>query len=430
MNLEKIQLVFAREYLTRIKSKAFILSTLLAPIGLILLIAIPIVLSLMETEKRHVIGISDETGIIFEKLVEQNPERYELLENLSTDELRDLVLTQKVDGFVVFNEQHLRNEANPELFYRGTGGLGLVGELRNDIRITLQSVRLDQAEVGSEVRDILAMRTTLQTRKITETGEETQDTMALFFVGYIMFFIIYAAMFGYGAVIMRSVIEEKTNRIIEVITSSVKPFELLLGKVLGVGALGLTQFGIWSVTSAVLLTVAGPLALMLTASSGSAATGDAAAMANAAELPFTIPSIGAETWIVFVLFFLMGYLMYSALFAAVGSAVDSESDANQLMIPIMIPIMIPLMFIGVVASDPDSTFAVVTSLVPFFAPMLMPMRVAMSPVPFWEIGLAVILMVITFLGMIWISSRIYRVGILMYGKKASFRELLRWVRYS
>jgi ABC-2 type transport system permease protein len=427
MNIDKIRLVFAREYMTRIKSKAFILSTLLAPVGLILLIAIPVILSLMETEKRHVIGIADQTGIIFEKLSEQNPERYELMENLSLDELRDLVLRQEVDGFILFTEQHLRNELSPELFYRGTGGLGLVGELRTDVRNALQSVRLDQAEVSSEIRDILAMRTSLQTRKITETGEETQDTMALFFVGYIMFFIIYAAMFGYGAVIMRSVIEEKTNRIIEVITSSVKPFDLLLGKVLGVGALGLTQFGIWSVTGAALLTVAGPLALMLT--SGSPDAGGAM-VSGQADLPFTIPSIGAETWIVFVVFFLFGYLMYSALFAAVGSAVDSESDANQLMIPIMIPIMIPLMFIGVVASDPDSTFAVITSLVPFFAPMLMPMRVAMSPVPFWEIGLGVMLMAITFLGMIWISSRIYRVGILMYGKKASFAELFRWIRYS
>jgi ABC-2 type transport system permease protein len=429
MNFEKIRLVFSREYFTRIKSKAFILSTLLAPLGLILLIAIPVILNLMETEKSHLIGIADQTGLVFEKLDAQNPERYQLLEELTMDELRNLVLTQQIDGFIVFTEQHLRNESNPELFFRGTGGLGLVGELRTDVRNALQSVRLDQAEVTAEVRGILAMRTSLQTRKITETGEETQDTMALFFVGYIMFFIIYAAMFGYGAVIMRSVIEEKTNRIIEVITSSVKPFDLLLGKVLGVGALGLTQFGIWSVTGAALLTVAGPLALMLSTGGGAAGGAEAMAMTEA-DLPFTIPSISAVTWIVFVVFFLLGYLMYSALFAAVGSAVDSESDANQLMIPIMIPIMIPLMFIGVVASDPDSTFAVVTSLVPFFAPMLMPMRVAMSPVPFWEIGIGILLMAITFLGMIWVSSRIYRVGILMYGKKASFAELFRWIRYN
>jgi ABC-2 type transport system permease protein len=149
----------------------------------------------------------------------------------------------------------------------------------------------------------------------------------------------------------------------------------------------------------------------------------------AAELPFEIPTIGAELWITFILFFLLGYLMYSALFAAVGSAVDSESDTQQLMLPIMLPIILPMLFLGRVAQDPDSSFSIITSLIPFFSPMLMPVRVAMTDVPAWEYLTAVALMSVTFVGLIWLSSRIYRVGILMYGKKASFKEMAKWIRY-
>ena len=308
--------------------------------------------------------------------------------------------------------------------------MGLIAEIRSDIRMVLQNERLDRAEVGEVVQEILAMRQQLLTRKLTAEGEETQDTLALFMIGYIMCFIIYGAMFGYGAIIMRSVIEEKTNRIIEVITSSVKPFELLMGKVLGVGALGLTQFIIWSVSASGLLAIAAPITALLIGNNTTAIDASGAAAQATSEIPFEIPTIGPELWITFILFFLLGYLIYSALFASVGSAVDSESDTQQLMLPIMVPIILPMLFLGRVAQDPNSTFSIITSMIPFFAPMLMPVRVAMTDVPAWEYITAVILMTGTFVGLIWLSSRIYRVGILMYGKKASFKEMAKWIRYN
>jgi ABC-2 type transport system permease protein len=158
-----------------------------------------------------------------------------------------------------------------------------------------------------------------------------------------------------------------------------------------------------------------------------ATAGQAAA---AADAPFTMPEIGIGLWISFVFFFLAGYLIYSALFAAVGSAADNETDTQQLMLPITLPIIIPMMLIGPVSSDPNSTLAVVSSLIPFFTPMLMPLRIAMTDVPLWQLGSSVILMAGTFTGLIWLSARIYRVGILMYGKKASFKEMAKWIRYS
>jgi len=271
----------------------------------------------------------------------------------------------------------------------------------------------------------MADRPSVVSRKITETGDETTDTLSMFIVGYVMCFIIYGAMFGYGAIIMRSVIEEKTSRIIEVITSSARPFELLMGKVLGVGAVGLTQFSIWAVSSSAIMAGAG---LFLARDMDTmAAAGSAAA---ATDAPFAMPEIGMGLWIGFVFFFLMGYLIYSALFAAVGSAADNETDTQQLMLPISLPIIIPMMLIGPVSSDPNSTLAVVSSLIPFFTPMLMPLRIAMTDVPLWQLGGSIVLMAGTFTGLIWLSARIYRVGILMYGKKASFKEMAKWIRYS
>lgn len=428
MNTQKLFLIFKREYVTRIRTKAFIISTILAPVAVILLLAVPIILQLTGSEQKQVIGIQDHVGTVFPRLLEANPERYAPLPDVGTDSLRAWVLDGNIDGYIIITEENIANSQDVELLYTGSGGMSLISEIRSDIRSALQNERLDRAEVGDVVQNILSLRTQIRTRKITATGEEAQDTLALFMIGYVMCFIIYGAMFGYGAIIMRSVIEEKTNRIVEVITSSVKPFELLMGKVLGVGALGLTQFSIWSLSSAGLMAIAAPVAAMFMG--GNSANNTEAGMEAAAELPFEIPVIGIELWITFILFFLLGYLIYSALFAAVGSAVDSESDSQQLMLPIMIPIILPMLFLGRVASDPDSTFSIIASMVPFFAPMLMPVRVAMTSVPLWEYGLSIALMAGTFIGLIWLSSRIYRVGILMYGKKASFTEMIKWIRYS
>lgn len=430
MNTEKLFLIFKREYLTRIRTKSFIISTILAPVAIILLIAIPIILQITDSEKTQIIGIKDEVGTVLPRLIDLNSERYVPTPPVTMDSLRSLVLAGSIDGFIEITEEHLTSNKDIELLYIGSGGMGLIAEIRSDIRMVLQNERLDRAEVGEVVQEILAMRQQLLTRKLTAEGEETQDTLALFMIGYIMCFIIYGAMFGYGAIIMRSVIEEKTNRIIEVITSSVKPFELLMGKVLGVGALGLTQFIIWSVSASGLLAIAAPITALLIGNNTTAIDASGAAAQATSEIPFEIPTIGPELWITFILFFLLGYLIYSALFASVGSAVDSESDTQQLMLPIMVPIILPMLFLGRVAQDPNSTFSIITSMIPFFAPMLMPVRVAMTDVPAWEYITAVILMTGTFVGLIWLSSRIYRVGILMYGKKASFKEMAKWIRYN
>ena len=425
MSFDKILIILRREYLTRVRTKAFIISTILAPVFILALIGIPILLSFMETDRPNRIGVQDETGTLVGRFMEIDSTRYQPLADEPIDTLRAMVLGGRIDGYILLNESHISGDADIEFLSGGKGGLSLMSDIRNDIRTVIRDERLDRANVSDTVKEIMADRPSVVSRKITETGDETTDTLGMFIVGYVMCFIIYGAMFGYGAIIMRSVIEEKTSRIIEIITSSARPFELLMGKVLGVGAVGLTQFSIWAVSSSAIMAGAG---LFMARDMSPMST--AGATAAATEAPFVMPEIGMGLWVAFVFFFLMGYLIYSALFAAVGSAADNETDTQQLMLPITLPIIIPMMLIGPVSSDPNSTLAVVSSLIPFFTPMLMPLRIAMTDVPLWHLGSSVVLMAGTFTGLIWLSARIYRVGILMYGKKASFKEMAKWIRYS
>lgn len=426
MSPDKILIILQREYLTRVRTKAFVISTILAPVFILALIGIPILLSTLDTERPRVIGVVDETGSLQARLDTIAEGRYRALPPAPTDTLRSMVLDGRIDGYIILTDRHLTENLDVEFLSGGTGGLSLISDIRNDVRTAIRDERLERAQVSAEVKEILAQRPGLVSRKITQTGDEESDTLALFIVGYVMCFIIYGAMFGYGAIIMRSVIEEKTSRIIEVVTSSAKPFELLMGKVLGVGAVGLTQFSIWALSSSAILAGAG----LFMASGAPTGMDDPAVAAATAEAGITIPSISPGLYVAFVFFFLMGYLIYSALFAAVGSAADNETDTQQLMLPITLPIIIPIMLVGPIAADPNSTLAVVASIIPFFAPMLMPLRLAMTDVPLWELGASVVLMAGAFVGLIWLSARIYRVGILMYGKKASFAEMAKWIRYS
>lgn len=427
MDYNKFFLVFKREYFSRLKSKTFIITTILAPVGFLLLFLIPIAVSSLSSERERTVYVVDETGTIDHRLVEANPGLYRIPDTTDMEELRGEVMARNVDAYVYISESVITNTGSPELVYGGAGGLMFIQGIRSDIQAAVRDELLDRSDVNDEVREIFSKRVGLQTSKLTETGEEETDTTALFIVGLVFGIVIYAAMFIYGAIIMRSVIEEKSSRIIEVITSAVKPLELLLGKVIGVGALGMTQFLIWIVAVSGIGAVAG---MFMLGTTPDAATSEAMEEAAASGVSFSIPEIGIELWVGLLVFFLLGYLIYSALFAAVGSAVESETDSQQLTLPISIPIIIAMLLINHVASDPDSTLSVVSSMFPLFTPMLMPVRMAVLDVPLWQILGSIVLMALTFMLLMWLSARIYRVGMLMYGKKAGFRELARWIRYS
>lgn len=424
VDFQKLFIIIKREYLTRVRSKAFILTTVLVPVGLIVLFAVPVILQLFDSDKTYKIGIKDESRVVFQELSRIDSTRYFDAGNRSVEELRQDVIDRNIEGFIVINQSDLENPEQFEMIYGGGGGINLVTDVRDDLRDAIREARLSEAQASNEILAILESRPSLNTRKLTEEGtEEEANTFVLFVLGYGMAFVIYGAIFGYGGYVMRSVIEEKTNRIVEIIVSSVKPFELLLGKVLGIGGLGVTQFTIWTATGAALLAFAGPIAAIFvtpeTLPSGE----------TASPIP-QLPDLGIEVGIYFIIFFLLGYLIYSAILAAVGAAVDSESDTQQMMLPITIPVILAIIILPRVASDPDSTFSIVASMIPFFSPILMVARIPITDVPFWEIGVAILLMIGTIIGSLYLGAKIYRTGILMYGKSASFKELWKWIRQS
>lgn len=429
MSWRQIQLVLKREYLTRVKSKGFIWATVLVPVGFLAFIGIAIFINVWESDVSFEIGIKDDTGQIVQSLQELNPDRYVDVSEMTADSLRAMVQQERITGFIIVTEDNIAADRDLELIYSGGGGLQLLTSVRGDLREVVREARILRAEVSEEIQQIYDKPVIIESRRLTRAGdEEDDDTVFLSFVGMGMGLIIFIAIFSYGGYIMRGVIEEKTNRIIEVIASSVKPIELLVGKMAGVGALAITQFSIWILAFFGIITIAGPIASTIMDQQN--AQMQEGMGGEQPELPAYLDLPGLETSLIvyFVLFFLLGYLLYSSLFAAVGSAADSETDTQQLMLPITAPIMIAYIIMFHTWRSPDSVLSIVSSIIPFFSPILMVTRIAITEVPFWQIGLSMLLIILTFAGTMWLSAKIYKVGILNYGNTASFKDLAKWIK--
>lgn len=429
MNWRQVSLVLKREYLTRVKSKGFIAATLLVPIGIIAIYGIGFLVIIWESDVSYEVGIVDRTGSVVTQLVERSPESYTDVTDLEVDSLRSMIQSGDLTGYIEITEANIEDNQSLELIYSGSGGLTLLSTVRSDMRDVIREEKLRRADVSDNIQQIFETRIGVESRRLTETGEEEEDDTAFMSgLGFAMGLIIFVAIFSYGGYIMRGVIEEKSNRIIEVITSSVKPIELLTGKMLGVATLALTQIGIWAITIIGLGLLAAPLlGAFLNEQNTEQMVGEAAAQANIPILS-GIPSIDTSIIIYFIIFFFLGYFLYSSLFAAVGSAADSETDTQQLMLPIMAPIFIAYFIMFQAVRNPEGIIAVIGSLVPFFSPIVMITRIAISDVPFWEIALAIFLMIITFVGTMWLSAKIYKVGILSYGSSAGFKDIYKWIK--
>lgn len=423
----KIATIIKHEYLIRVKTKGFIIGTLLGPLGMLLLLAIPIAMTLLtadDSEKR--IAIIDKTGKIGIEAVKKAPDKYYLTEEKELT-LQDDMRNENIDGYLIIPNDILTT-GSISVFTRGGGGLSFISQIESIFGKIIRHQRLLNAGADSSVIKLVDKGITVETQKITETGKEKDYTEVYAAVGYIFGFAIYIMMLLYGTMVMRGVIEEKANRIIEVIASSAKPFEIMFGKVFGIGLVGLTQVMAWVILGAAILAAATPIMNLINPETVAQSMQQPGMqmMQTQPAAGFEIPSIPIGLVIGFLFYFLSGYFVYATLFAAVGSAVDQEQDAQQLQWPVTIPIIIPMLFIGSVISSPDSILSTVLSLIPFFSPMLMIVRVAATVVPVWQIVLSVVLMISTFLLSLWVAAKIYRVGILMYGKKPNVKDLVKW----
>lgn len=438
--MNKINLIIQREYLTRVKKKSFIIMTFLTPILFAALVIVPVVLTqTMKDETVKIIAVSDNTGLYGDVLKDKDFIVFKSVD----DEFSTLKKEFGKRGYYAVLEikDDLITDPNAiSLYSKKQVNLDIQNmisrQLRNHIRETKKASY--NVENIDEILEDLNTSINITSIKWGKDGKARESSVEIAMVlGIISAFVIYMFIFMYGVQVMRGVIEEKTSRIVEVIVSSVKPFQLMMGKVIGLALVGLTQFVLWVLLSSLLITVAqatfmpdmpanqAPGMEMLNAAQASQNGGSA-------EFAKIINSLNAinipEVLGFFLIYFLGGYLLYAAMFAAIGSAVDNETDTQQFMLPVTIPMVFAIYVAMSAINNPHGPLAFWCSLFPLTSPVVMMVRIPFE-VPLWERLLSVGLLIVSFIGMTWVASRIYRTGILMYGKKVNYKEIFKWLKY-
>jgi ABC-2 type transport system permease protein len=439
MNLSKIGIIIGREYTTRVKKKSFILTTLLTPIFVALLILIPSVIMLYQGKDQQKVMIVDRSGLVKPYFQSEEKVEYSFADaNADIEQLKADFDDLGIDVMVVVSGLDPDNNVSVTTYSKEPVSLDDKTSISRTVETAVRDYKLKAYDiVGYE--DIMAKVKTdvpVEALTLTNDGGEKEDSVEAYMImAYIMSFLIYMFTFMFGNMVMRGVIEEKSNRIVEVMVSSVSSFELMMGKIIGVAGVALTQFIIWIVLTLLLVAAGGALfgADLLASGAasvpGAAEATDAVAGSVANGILGGLASLNLPYLLIFFLvYFLLGYLLYASMFAAVGSAVDNEADTGQLAMPITIPLMLGLFIMLHTFQHPSSPLSFWASIIPFTSPMVMLARLPFGVVPGWQLALSIFLLLATFVLVTWISARIYRVGILMYGKKATFKDLYKWMK--
>lgn len=431
-------IIVRREFMERVGKKSFIVTTLLMPVLMLLMMTLPALIAIFSTPSDKSIAVCDQSGVVMPILEQAGIEH---LTFVSTDQPSDSVLHDSdYYGVLSIPADIVERPSSALLFIHEGGSVETESSIRNLIKEAVRDQRMQAYDIDNlqQILDETNVEVNLQTIRVDETGAEEATSSSLSFgIGMFMTFLLYMFLLMYGQLVMTSIIEEKNNRVLELVVSSVKPLHLMLGKIFGVGLVAVVQIIIWGallcVMSAFLLPALIP-----------AEVGEQVAMFNTGNLPTGADTLNPEllnaislfssvAYIAklfgFILIFLIGgFLFYASIFAAIGSAVDNIQDASQLTSFAVIPIVIGLIVGMTAGSDPNSTLAFWTSVIPFTSPMVMLMRVPFG-IPSGEVWLAIAVLYLSFLAMVWVAAKIYRIGIFMYGKKPSMRDLIRWARY-
>jgi ABC-2 type transport system permease protein len=435
--MNKILLVIQREYLSRVKKKSFLIATLLTPLIFPAIMGVFVWIALQEKENQslRIIEVIDETGLFFM----ESSEQYAFTSSIEDpEEAKKMVQDGERYGFLHIPKMDITHPKGVQFYGIENPSLSLMGYLESALKRKIEDQRL--YEMGIDPKVLKEIKTTISIQSITlgESGEEKiNDATVNYAIGFFAGILIYIFIFVYGNQIMQGVIEEKSSRIVEILVSSLRPFQLMMGKIVGIGAVGLTQFLIWVVLIGTLSTlVMGVLGMQMPQQQAMqlASPELAEAAPDAGELAAILQVIDGIDFVSIVLsflvYFLGGYLLYGALFAAVGSAVDAPSDAQQFMFPITIPLIVAYLGLFVfVLQDPNSSTSFWLSIIPLTSPIAMMGRISFG-VPFWELGLSVALLVVGFLITTWLAGKIYRIGILMHGTKPTYKTLWKWIRSS
>lgn len=440
--MNKLGIIIKREYLTRVKKKSFLIITFLGPIFFVALMIAPTLLAINadKIESKKAIAVLDETGWFYQKFAstETNTFIYHDEEE-DLDSLKKLVLENIYDAILYIPGTSLNIPVNAKLFSDKQIPMTLSSYIENTMKKEVEHKKLLASGIDPDIVKSATTNINITNIRIdSEDNEETRYTELESIIGILLAFVIYFLVFLFSSQVLRSVIVEKTSRIVEVIISSVKPFELMMGKIIGNAMVGLTQFAAWIALTAAIYFVANIVLLgtNVMSPSGTVMTQEITQLTNTTETQDIILeavnmiqsiNFSAILWS-FLFYFLFGFLLYAALFAAIGGMVDSETDSNQFITILTIPLILAIVCSPVMMENPDSTLTLWLSMIPFTSPVAMMIRIPFG-VPYWQLGISITILILAFVLFTWIAAKIYRTGILMYGKKPTLKEIWKWLKY-
>lgn len=437
--MSKVFVVVRREFIERVRTKAFLIGTFLGPLLMVFLMVMPALMMSGGTRTQRIaivdattdgVGARVESQLMAQTFTADGDTlpRYDLsrvaVAPARIEEVRDSLVALtgfsqserpgSLSGVLVVSDATVI-EGRASYFGGNVGSIETMGRLEGSIAQAVRTARLERAGVDPAVVATAMAGTRMSTTKVEDGRATGESGEASFILAYVMGFILYLAIILYGQQTATSVIEEKSSRIMEVLASSLKPFQMLMGKILGIGAVGLVQLGIWAGVAFLASSQRGRIAGLF-------------GVDPAAMQAMPIPSFPLDLFVVFLLYFVLGFLIYGALFAAIGSMVNAVQEVQQVMMPVMLLVVFGFFGVFAVIKDPNAGIGLTMSFIPFFAPFVMPVRWSMASVPYSQLAISLTLMVLGLMAVAWFAGRIYRTGILMYGKKPSLREVLRWIR--
>jgi len=430
--MNKLWVIIRREYSTRVRKRFFILSTFLVPLFLAALMVLPILANKLTEKEQYTVYVSDPSGKIATKLVSSDKIKYQV----STEDLK--VLQEKTKGnediaVLVLPGDYSKQQLAATVYSSKALSAGTNKEIRDDVRKVVENLKMENAGISPEKLAETKLSLDLNTVKLSEEGEQKTNVGLALVASLVMALLIYFLLVMYGTIVMRGVLEEKTSRIVEVIVSSVKPLQLMFGKIIGIGAVGLTQFILWNVLLFAIMLVMGIVGL------GTAGPAEGEAMqvsaqqmssadkAQAMKIAEAMSQFSPSLIIYFLIYFAGGYLIYGSIIAALASAADEEADGQQLVSLTWYPLLVPMLLLSPIVQNPNGALAFWGSMIPLWSPVVMMARLVATDVPFWQVALSISLMVITVIAVAWFAGRIYRVGIFMYGQKPKLGTILKWV---
>lgn len=453
--MNKVSVIIRREYVTRVRKKSFIIMTLLAPVLMAALIVIPTLLMMNQDADFKKIAVIEDNSDLFRNVIPNTKDmEFVYLDNVKVEDLKNNFEQAGYYGILYISPEIINVPTAIQLISKKQPPIGVLQHIESSLEKEIERQKLLSFNIENldEIMKKVDTNVSVQTVSIDDSGNVKQTStgisMALAYIGG---FLMYMLVFLFGSQVMRGVIEEKTSRVVEVIISSVKPVQLMIGKIVGIALVGLTQFLIWVmltigivmiVKSSVIpkdamqeITQNMPQNIMSSDLPQVSAGSETSSMPSNINPEFVkiFSSALNQPWgliiLSFIFYFATGYLLYASIFAAIGSAVDNETETQQFMLPVTIPIILGLFVAMSTMQNPESSLSFWFSMIPLTSPIVMMARIPFG-VPYWQIALSMAVMVVTFIGFVWMAAKVYRTGILMYGKKSSWKEMWKWLRYS